>query len=837
MRERRFGVRVLCTLVGVLVAAASAPGGSIDPGLEQILASTPDDEVVSALVYLKDRVDVMALNAQLGVERVERSARHEIVLRALKDKARLTQVALDDHLAALERGGHVQDYAKFWLANAMRVDTTPAVLRELAQHPDVDVIYPNYPIELIEPVETRPAPPTGPSVEPGLVAIRAPEVWDMGITGAGVIVATIDSGVDADHPALYRHWAGVADPRYIDHPEWAWYDALYSTSYPQDLYSHGTHTMGTVCGEVPGEIIGVAPGAYWISACSLAPSTGRFVDNCIVCLQWIADPDGDPATFWDVPRTCSNSWGLGDGDVVPTCDERFWSFIDACEAAGTVMVFAAGNDAYFSFGRPADRATTAYNACAIGAVDANTPGWPIAEFSSRGPTDCTPDGSLAIKPDLSAPGVDVRSSIPGGDYMLASGTSMAAPHVNGVLALMYEACPYLTVDEAKQILYETAVDLGEPGEDNDYGWGMIDALAAVNRALEVCSPRPPYAWPAEYETDTNEPLTITLRVTDDGQPDPPGTVDLVIAELPGHGTLRDPGADVITAVPYVLVGGGDQVIYRPDPYYRGPDSFSFVANDGGEPPAGGDSNVAAVTLTVGLPCVLYFEPLAEDPGWSTECEWEFGQPLGLGGDDWGWPDPDCGAVGLNVYGVNLEGDYYFRPSGQCCLTTPPLDFTNAWDVTLRFQRWLNTDSMIRAMTWIAVTNDGETWHDLWHNGLWAYNDNMWRPWEYDISEFADGQPSVQVRWCYQTHPMVMPMSGWNIDEIEFRGMLPVEWIPGDLDGDADVDGDDLAIFADCLTGPANPLGGTCGLTDLDGDGDCDLADFVRFQQACAGQPH
>jgi bacillopeptidase F len=808
-----------------LLAGATARAGTIDPGLHQVLSSAQANEVVSALVLLKDRVDLKALDTQLRADRASRPTRHETVVRALQDKARVTQSTLSGHLAELRQAGRIESFKSFWLVNAFRIDAPPAEIQQLAHHPDVETIYLNSPVEPVVPVEIGAGPPPPRDPEPGLVAINAPDVWDMGITGAGVIVATIDSGVDGNHPALADRWAGVADPRYAGHPEWAWHDALYATAFPQDLYGHGTHTMGTVCGGPPGDQIGVAPGAFWISGCNLAASEGQFVDNSICCLQWIVDPDGDPSTFWDVPAVCSNSWGLPLTDTTNPCDELSWSFIDACEAAGVVMLFSAGNDGAFGPGIPANRASDAYNTCAIGAVDANTSGWPIPDFSARGPTYCTPTGDPAIKPELVAPGVYVRSSYPGGDYIYATGTSMASPHVNGVVALMLEACPYLTVNEIKQILYDTAVDLGDPGEDNDYGWGMIDALAAVNMALDVCSPRPPHAWDDSRTIEVNESFLITLRAMDDGLPDPPAAMGYVITELPDNGALIDPGVGEISGTPYVLVDNGDQVIYDPDPYYQGPDTFSFLANDGGTPPDGGDSNVATISLTVGLPSLIHFEPLDEDPGWTRDCEWAFGQPTGQGGEDWGWPDPNSGATGLSVFGVNLDGDYYFRPSGECWLTTGPLDFTGVTDVSLRFQRWLNIDAMIQAEARIEASNDGETWHEIFCNNLWVYTDSLWRQHEYDISDIADDQPAVQVRWGYQTHPMVWRMSGWNIDDIEFWGTRPVDWIPGDLDGDGDVD---LADLAQLLGHYGTTSGASYEDGDLDGDGDVDLADLAAL---------
>jgi PKD repeat protein len=243
--------------------------------------------------------------------------------------------------------------------------------------------------------------------------------------------------------------------------------------------------MGTICGGAPGDEVGVAPGAYWIAAAAIDRGGGiaKTVADAISSFEWILDTDGDPGTTWDIPDVCSNSWGLRNVHGYPPCDELFWSYLDACEAAGTVMLFSAGNSGFTEMGRPADRATDDYRTCAVAAVDGNTAGWPIASFSSRGPTYCTPDGSAAIKPDISGPGVNVRSSYPGGGYVYMSGTSMSCPHVAGVVALIREANPNLGVNEVKQIMYETAYDLGSAGEDNDYGWGMVDAYEAVLLAL------------------------------------------------------------------------------------------------------------------------------------------------------------------------------------------------------------------------------------------------------------------------------------------------------------------------------------------------------------------
>jgi len=239
---------------------------------------------------------------------------------------------------------------------------------------------------------------------------------------------------------------------------------------------------------VDGDTIGVVPGSFWIASAPLnrGGTIPETIADIILCMQWMIDPDGNPSTNWDVPAICSNSWGFSPYHGIPPCDSLFWAPIDACEAAGIVMLFSVGADQLVV--NPASRATDDYRNCSIGAVDANQPGWPIAYFSARGPSYCTPDGSPAIKPEFVAPGVNIRSSVPGGGYAYYSGVSMACPHGAGVVALIKQVNPNLTPDEIKQIIYDTAYDLGPPGEDNSYGWGMVDAYEAVQLAWSQLPP-------------------------------------------------------------------------------------------------------------------------------------------------------------------------------------------------------------------------------------------------------------------------------------------------------------------------------------------------------------
>ncbi len=533
--------RLLLTGTAAAILATPVIAGEIDPDLRRIILKTSDNEVLSTLVFLNDQVNIAQMNAAMNQAKVNLRERHRLVVTSLQEKAGLTQGDLIAHLTDLKDAGRISDFHPYWLSNAIRVDATRGEIVQLAGRQDVLRVYFNYPIETVAPMGAPVAVEQGgngglDNPEPGLVAIRAPEVWtEFGVMGNGVLTSTLDTGVDGNHPALASRWAGVADSRYAGHPEWAWFDPVTNTTFPTAFGSHGTHTMGTVCGGAPGDEIGVAPGATWIHAAVIdRVSIQRTVADALLAFEWLVDPDGDPNTNWDVPAVCSNSWRLVTGHGYPPCDETFWTHLDACEAAGTLITFSAGNEGFSGLGRPSDRATDEYRTFSVAAVDANQQGWPIASFSSRGPTNCTPNGQPAIKPDISGPGVNVRSALPGNSYGNLSGTSMASPHINGVVCLMREVNPDLSVDDIKQIMYDTAFDLGDPGEDNNYGYGMVDAYEAVVAAISGDIPMRLRAasWTAGVETDLE-----VFRAT-------PGSNVAFIYSIQGTGSTYVPQLDV-----------------------------------------------------------------------------------------------------------------------------------------------------------------------------------------------------------------------------------------------------------------------------------------------------
>jgi subtilisin family serine protease len=445
-RRRPAGALAILSAGLALAAAAPAAQGGLTPALRARLAGADPATRVPAIVTLA------------GDARPAPGAGPAAVIRALRREADRTQAALEARTGLRGAGRH-------WLVNAMSVRATPARLRRLAADPAVRSVSAD---PAVRPVpEPRPGPRLNEagSRNWGLDAIRAPQAWrELGVTGAGVRIGTIDTGVDPRHPALAGKIA-------------AWRDFVGGRPVPYDDHGHGTHTAGILVGGDRRRPLGVAPGAKLIVAKAIPGSGVGSGSAVLAAAEWLADPDGDPATA-DFPQVISNSWG----EVADPNDPWFRQVLRRWQQLGIVAVFAAGNTGPRSgtLGSPSGDP----EALAVGAVDDERR---VAPFSSRGPVawqnrdGLGPAPGLIVKPDLVGPGVGVVSSTNGG-YQALSGTSMASPHVAGVAALVRSADPSLTADEVDRILIGTAADVGPRGRDNDSGAGLVDALAATRRA-------------------------------------------------------------------------------------------------------------------------------------------------------------------------------------------------------------------------------------------------------------------------------------------------------------------------------------------------------------------
>jgi subtilisin family serine protease len=381
-------------------------------------------------------------------------------------------------------------YQPYYLMSAIEVGGGPLLRTYLELQPEVDRVLDSPQLRPLPqlPPEGRgsTAPPTGP--EWNISAIGADRVWnELGITGQGIVVGQSDSGVQAEHPALRDAYRGRDDG-----DDYNWLDAWFATSSPTDISGHGTHTLGTILGQGG---IGVAPGAEWFGCANLARNLANpalYLD----CMQFMLAPfpqagdplrDGDPAR---AAHVINNSWGCPplEGCDPPSLEPA----VQALRAAGIFVVASAGNEGPTCGSVRAPPAL--YDAAfSVGAVDRHGN---LVDFSSRGPV--TADDSRRLKPDISAPGHEVVSALPGSTYGPNSGTSMAGPHVAGTVALMWSANPGLVgdIERTEALLRETARPFagsltvtdpacgGGPLPNNAVGYGLLDAYAAVRAALD-----------------------------------------------------------------------------------------------------------------------------------------------------------------------------------------------------------------------------------------------------------------------------------------------------------------------------------------------------------------
>ena len=349
---------------------------------------------------------------------------------------------------------------QLWAANAVALTLTPEESVTVGQHPLVESVAP---VEVRQWLEPEPAVASAPMTVWGVPRTRAPEVWlKYKIDGSGVVVGHIDSGAFASHSALQGQIAAFRD-----------FTSTAPVALAYDDNGHGTHTAGMIAGKTDG--IGMAPGATLLVARVLDAQGFGDTEAIFSAMQWMLDPDGNPESD-DAPRVVNNSWGSSS-----TTDRTFWKMVQTWVDADIVPVFAAGNNGYANgkVGVPA----AFPHAFAVGAIDRND-AW--AWFSSLGPA--TWDGKTIVKPDVAAPGAQIVSASKDGGLVKNSGTSMAAPHATGFVALLLQANPALTVAQVMEIARSTATDLGDKGPDNSFGHGSIDAMKAVEKAMATASP-------------------------------------------------------------------------------------------------------------------------------------------------------------------------------------------------------------------------------------------------------------------------------------------------------------------------------------------------------------
>jgi len=460
-------------------------GEKLSPALSRELTNGKDGQSFKVILILRDQVDVTLLQEQVLRSLPTRDLQVKTLLDALQQKAARTQEGI---LSRIEGSPYLvpQSLKTFWIANLIALEAEAPLIRSLLGDAEIAAI--ELDAELVShhkgSINRTQFVPNG--REPGLSAINAPAMWRLGYTGYGRKVLVIDNGQDNRHPALRNQY---------------WYNHVplrqaYTSLENQDFCGeHGTHVAGIVVGldRLTRDTIGVAFNGQWLGVplalknsdgtdCKLKASTQS---DAIGGMQWGLNPDGNNSTSSDIPDVFTNSWGSPPGSFnVQSCfTSAFVNMFASIQNAGVALVFSAGNAGSDSLtvSFPGTLVNDLVVPFTVGAVNGKVSSFPITSFSGRGPSVCLPTtDALGIKPEVVAPGLEIRSAINGNSYGNASGTSMAAPHVAGALLLLKEAFPQVSSIRLAYALYESAIDLGPSGEDNTYGRGIIDVKAAYD---------------------------------------------------------------------------------------------------------------------------------------------------------------------------------------------------------------------------------------------------------------------------------------------------------------------------------------------------------------------
>ena len=448
----------------VVEAGKSTRFPRLAPGLAKKMYSAQSGEDLRVIIqFADDRQETEKALRGLTSRREKRT----YLIKRLKAQANKSQARITRLLDQRARDGQVRQRRHFWIANAIAVTATRELIAELATHPDVLSICE----DTIE--HQPPLPQTAPLLDPqsyivndrawGIDQINVQPLWDQGLDGTGVIVASLDTGVDITHPDLAGKMAAIGNG------EPGWFDANSGYAFPLDQYGHGTHTLGTVLGGSANSLglrIGVAPGSRFYAVRIFGPQPA-YHSMILYAGQWILDPDGNPETD-DAADVVNNSWGSTEPG---SQDEWFRQMVNNWRAAGILPIFSAGNEGpdYGTVSAPGNYPES----YSVGSTDIQDR---VANSSSRGPVEY--DGKTYIQPDVAAPGVGVISAraagtdmydgqpgyvtgnnIVGTDLYLASGTSMAAPHAAGMAALLLQRHPDWSVDDILAVLTETAAEI------------------------------------------------------------------------------------------------------------------------------------------------------------------------------------------------------------------------------------------------------------------------------------------------------------------------------------------------------------------------------------------
>ncbi len=725
----------------VLVMAMSLSSGTLSQAMMEKLRKAEPGENIQALVWMKQQADLKGIKGY--------KARAEV----LRSVARTSQKEIISYLSTED----VEEFESFWLVNMLYVKARPEILVELARREDVALVDVVRERHIIMPEKSPKTIPADKSVEWNISKIKADSVWALyGLSGEGVIVGTMDTGIDPSHPALAGNFSGY------------FFDAVNDRNSPYDDHGHGTHVAGTIAGgDGPGPFqndIGIAYRARIASAKAFNSGGSGQDQDIIECFQWFVSLKADSGV--DI-KAVSNSWGSTD-----ETDTTFLPFVRAWHDFDIIPVFASGNSGPGSgtAGTPGNFP----NVIGVGATDINDQ---IAYFSSRGPapnqypwSDTTlwsrPDWNF-IKPDISAPGVNVRSSIPGGGYDSWDGTSMATPHVTGVIALMFQMNPALDYSTIYDILTNYGVDhpAGSSYPNNDYGWGRINALRAIESTPGLDAPYIRILQPVFDDASGNG----------NGRPDPGESVVMTIP-------LRNLGLDVLNVS--ATISTDDPLIYITDnsSFYGdvlhdsivSGNGFSFSVDStwraglparfvititGSDTSMTGYSKVDTITVIIGEP--TYYPWYVQDfessiPDWILTGSWGITTSQSHTGN---------GSL------TDSPNGRYQNNSNYYAMLTTPVDLSDAYFARLHFWQKFDLESGFDYGYVQATTDTSGTWTTLASvNGT----QSAWEETYVNLSAFV-GSSAVYIRFLLTTDGSVT-RDGWYIDDLSIEKDIPLEGV-------------------------------------------------------------
>lgn len=745
-----------------------APSKKVSSRLLEQFKSEGDK--ITFLVKFQDKADTKAA-AERALNQVQKGgatahkaklAKRSAVVSELKATSLSSQHAVKALLEKEEAKGNVKEYESFFIVNGMAVTATKEIAQKIASMEGVEKVLPNETRQLFTSVqappkkeakkETKEPAKQVQNIEWNIEKVGAPRVWQMGIDGTGTVVASIDTGAQWNHPALKEKYRGYhpANPNTAEHAL-NWYDATSAgRAEPYDDIGHGTHVTGTMVGSEPNGAnqIGVAPGAKWIAVKAFTSSGGTDRD-LLRAGEWLIAPRDAQGNLHPeaAPDVINNSWGGG-----PGLDEWFREMVQNWRAADIFPEFSAGNTNFSNPGGPGSVAAPSNypESFATGATDINNK---IANFSLRGPSPYN-----EIKPDISAPGVNIRSSVPGSGYEGGwNGTSMAGPHVSAVVALLKQVNASLTVDEIEQILINTATPLTDssyPDTPNHaYGYGLVSAYDAVSSIINGLgkvkgqvakqgndTEPPAITHTAPSETFTNMDLELNADVSDNV------SISSVKVEYKNQAgswvtvEAKRAAGDYKSGSYKAVIPAAD--IAQPSLEYR----WKAVDFGSNETQTGSFTVEVKPGITVGY--VQDFENGA--PGWTSFGDlnpWELGVPTS---------GPKSASSGVNVYATKLAGNY--EPRTNATLVMPPVDLPEGASY-LQFKQWHDLERNYD-FGHVFVSTDKKNWTQLLRvNGLTS----AWQSAEVDLSQYA-GQ-RIYLGFNLTTDGSVQK-AGWYIDDVK-----------------------------------------------------------------------